>query len=147
MQALDQINDVLRSALAYQRLRVEVASHNLALGNVAIKPGAASPLLNVVPGSSFAGQLGLATTAPVAAGSVEAGYVEAGSTEARKAQTRTVLDPQHPYADSEGFVHYPRLDTVREMATLVSATRAYEADIRAYNSLRAMTMKAFEIGK
>lgn len=137
MPALDQINDVLRSALAYQRLRVEVASHNLALGNVAIKPGAASPLLNVVPASSFAGQLGLATAVPV----------EAGSVEARKAQTRTVLDPQHPYADSNGLVHYPRLDTVREMATLVSATRAYEADIRAYNSLRAMTMKAFEIGK
>ena len=47
----------------------------------------------------------------------------------------------------EGMERYPKLDAAREMATMVSATRAYEANIRAYNSLRAMTLKAFEIGK
>jgi flagellar basal-body rod protein FlgC len=47
----------------------------------------------------------------------------------------------------DGMVHYPRVEAATEMATLVSATRAYEANIRAYNSLRAMNLKAFDIGK
>ncbi|CAN7619026.1 flagellar biosynthesis protein FlgC [Aquipseudomonas alcaligenes] len=129
---LDSISDLIRSAMGYERARAEVASHNLAIANVALAPGDRSPLLGVVPPSSFAARVGLQNpdVQPI-----------------EDTGTRTELDPQHPLADENGMVHYPRVEAAREMATLVSATRAYEANIRAYNSLRAMTLKAFEIGK
>lgn len=129
---LDNISEVIRGGLAYERTRVEVASYNIALANVAIKPGESSPLLRVMPATPFAARLGFSEPT-----------VQAQSGQ----QTRTVQDPGHPLADSNGMVHYPHLEPAMEMATLVSATRAYEANIRAYNSLRSMTLKAFEIGK
>ncbi|MHA6194750.1 flagellar basal body rod protein FlgC [Pseudomonas wadenswilerensis] len=129
---LDNISEVIRGSLAYERTRAEVASYNLAIANVAIRPGDASPLLRVAPTTPFAEQIGLAAPAVQA---------QSGS------DTRVEQDPSHPLADSQGMVHYPRLEPATEMATLVSATRAYEANIRAYNTLRAMNLKAFEIGK
>lgn len=129
---LDNVGDVIRGSMAYERTRAEVASYNLAIANVAINPGEASPLLSVAPPISFANQLGLSQP------SVQA---QQGT------DTRVVQDPTHPMADASGMVHYPKLEAAREMATLVSATRAYEANIRSYNTLRAMTLHAFEIGK
>lgn len=131
---LDNVSDVIRAGLAYERSRVEVASHNLAMANVALPPGVGSPLQSASLPSLFARQLGL-TPAELQAGVPPTQDV------------RLAHEPGHPLADAEGMVRYPRLDAAREMATLVSATRAYEANIRAYNSLRAMTLKAFEIGK
>lgn len=129
---LDNVSDVIRAGLTYERTRAEVASYNLAIANVAIQPGAPSPLQTVAPPSAFAQQLGLNESQV----KVQPGH-----------ETRVAHDPTHPLADAGGMVHYPKLDAAKEMATLVSATRAYEANIRAYNSLRAMTLKAFEMGK
>lgn len=129
---LDNIGDVIRGAMAYERSRAEAASYNMAMANVALNPGEVSPLLRVVPPSAFAGRLGVALpqTEPQLGGDV-----------------RLVHEPTHPMADAEGMVHYPRVEMATEMATLVTATRAYEANIRAYNSLRAMNLKALDIGK
>lgn len=129
---LENIGDVIRNGMAYERTRAEVASYNLALANVAIAPGQASPLLRVTPPVSFADRLGGMSP------SVEP---QLG------AEVRLAHEPTHPMADIDGMVHYPRVEAATEMATLVSATRAYEANIRAYNSLRAMNLNAFEIGK
>jgi len=128
---LDNISDLIRAGLSYERTRAEVASYNLAVANVAMAPNEASPLLRVAPAAPFASQVGLT-------GNVQHQTLS---------ETRMVHDPSHPLADSDGMVHYPKVEAAQEMATLVSATRAYEANIRAYNSLREMTLKAFEIGK
>ncbi len=41
----------------------------------------------------------------------------------------------------------PNIDTVTEMVDMMSATRAYEADVTAANAVKAMAQKALEIGK
>lgn len=129
---LDNIRDVIRAAMNYERSRVEVASYNMAMTNVAIAPGQVSPLLQVNAPSSFATRLGT---------------LQSSINPRNDVETRLVSEPSHPMADQAGMVHYPRVDIAAEMATLVSATRAYEANIRAYNSLRAMNLNAYEIGK
>jgi flagellar basal-body rod protein FlgC len=50
-------------------------------------------------------------------------------------------------ADANGMVHYPKVDLVAEMGTLVSASRGYEANLRAFNTLRNMLVSAMNIGK
>jgi len=60
--------------------------------------------------------------------------------------TRAVLDPGHPLADAQGMVHYPAVDMVQEMTTLLTASRGYEANVRSFNTLRSMVLKAMEIG-
>ena len=60
---------------------------------------------------------------------------------------RLVYDPQHPDADGDGYVAMPNVNVVREMVDLVSATRAYEANITALNAAKQMALKALEIGR
>jgi flagellar basal-body rod protein FlgC len=60
---------------------------------------------------------------------------------------KRVFEPDHPDADTEGFVSYPDIDPVTEMADMLSATRAYEANVTALNAAKAMASKALEIGR
>lgn len=49
---------------------------------------------------------------------------------------RLEYDPSHPHADENGYVAYPDVNVIEEMATLVSANRLYEANLA---SVQAMT--------
>lgn len=66
--------------------------------------------------------------------------------EAADASPRSVHEPGHPMADDRGFVTYPGVDPAVEMVTLVSAMRAYEANVAAMNTARTLAFKALEIG-
>lgn len=59
---------------------------------------------------------------------------------------RMLHDPGHPDADANGMVAYPGLNQVNEMVTLMTALRAYEANVTAMNAAKAMTLKALDIG-
>jgi flagellar basal-body rod protein FlgC len=58
---------------------------------------------------------------------------------------RSVYDPSHPDANTGGYVEYPNVNLAVEMADLVSAQRAYEANVAVLASGRKMTQKALEI--
>lgn len=57
-----------------------------------------------------------------------------------------VYDPTHPQADDEGFVLRPNVNTVIEMANLVDASRAYEANIAAIQDYRRIMERTLQIG-
>lgn len=63
------------------------------------------------------------------------------------APARRVYDPGHPDADVQGYVSLPNITLVNEMVDMISATRAYEANIAALNSAKSMAAKALEIGR
>lgn len=56
-------------------------------------------------------------------------------------------EPNHPDANAEGYVAYPNINTMEEMANMIEASRAYEANINAMNTAKSMAMKDLEIGK
>ena len=58
-----------------------------------------------------------------------------------------VYDPSHPDSDENGYVTYPNINTVTEMTNLIDATRAYEANVTAFNASKTMAMKGLEINK
>lgn len=64
-----------------------------------------------------------------------------------KTPFKRVYDPGHPDADNEGYVSMPNVDVVKEMVDMITATRAYEANVTALNSSKSIAMKALEIGK
>jgi flagellar basal-body rod protein FlgC len=55
------------------------------------------------------------------------------------------FEPSHPDADEQGFVSYPNVDPVREMADLMSAVRAYEMNSSAVQATKQMIQQAIEI--
>lgn len=60
---------------------------------------------------------------------------------------KRVYEPGHPDADQQGFVSYPDINVVEEMANLMTAQRGYEANVTTVDTVKAMYTKALEIGR
>ncbi|MBC7187191.1 MAG: flagellar basal body rod protein FlgC [Calditrichaeota bacterium] len=60
-------------------------------------------------------------------------------------QGQLVYDPGHPLADAEGYVRKPNVNMIKEMLSLMTATRAYEANLSVVQSTKTMAKKALEI--
>lgn len=60
---------------------------------------------------------------------------------------RRVYDPTHPDANNDGYVDMPNVNIVAEMVDMITATRAYEANVTSVNAAKSMAMKALEIGR
>lgn len=58
-----------------------------------------------------------------------------------------VYDPGSPDADKAGMVSMPNIDIHEEMADMISASRAYEANLAVVKNSRAMAMQTLAIGK
>ncbi|KMQ51156.1 Flagellar basal-body rod protein FlgC [Chitinispirillum alkaliphilum] len=58
---------------------------------------------------------------------------------------RLVHDPAHPDADENGYVAMPNVNIIQEMTDMISATRAYEANVTAFNATKNMLMQALQI--
>ena len=58
---------------------------------------------------------------------------------------RLKYDPSHPDANGEGYVAYPNINPVIEMADLIEATRAYQANVAAFQSSKTLANSAIDI--
>jgi flagellar basal-body rod protein FlgC len=54
-------------------------------------------------------------------------------------------DPSHPDSDANGYVAYPNINPVIEMADLVEATRSYQANVAAFESAKDMANNAISL--
>ena len=59
---------------------------------------------------------------------------------------RLQYEPGHPDANAQGYVAYPNVNVIEEMADMISVTRTYEANVTASKASMAMQMKALELG-
>jgi flagellar basal-body rod protein FlgC len=55
------------------------------------------------------------------------------------------FEPGHPDANEQGFVAYPNIEPVKEMADLMSAVRAYELNSSAVQATKLMIQQAIDI--
>jgi flagellar basal-body rod protein FlgC len=64
---------------------------------------------------------------------------------------RLVWDPTHPDAiktgPQKGYVEFPNVNVVSEMVDMISASRAYEANVTIINGAKSMFLKALEVGR
>ncbi|MGE4132915.1 MAG: flagellar basal body rod protein FlgC [Bdellovibrionales bacterium] len=56
-------------------------------------------------------------------------------------------DPDHPDANPEGYVAYPKINLMEEMANMIQATRSYEANVSAIQASKDMALGALDIGR
>lgn len=128
------------SALNVERTRVEVAVSNLANAESTRGPNGQpyrrrEVVIESVPGQSFDNALGQATGVRVAA------VVEDQS------PFETRYDPTHLDADASGMVSLPNVRSDEEVVDLLSASRAYQANLAAINVIRDMIQKALDLGR
>ena len=56
-------------------------------------------------------------------------------------------EPGHPDADSNGMVAMPNINVHEEMADMITASRAFEANLAVVKNARAMALQTLSIGK
>ena len=143
MPTLSSAVSASASALAAERTRIEVAVSNLANAESTRGPdGRPYRRRDVVlatdvvqPFDAALGQAGGASGVRVAA------IVEDASPARRR------YEPSHPDADKDGYVALPNVDAAEEMVDMVSAARAYQANLTAINLIRDLVQKALELGR
>lgn len=143
--------DVSASALTANRLRMDVVSSNIANAettrakfvNGQYVPYKRKMVVLEPMNRSFSdvlnGQLGGSTGS---AKGVKATRIIEDST-----PSKLVYNPSHPDADVNGYVQMPNVDVLKEMVDMISASRAYEANVTALNASKGMFTKALEIGR
>ncbi|MCW2985991.1 MAG: flgC [Conexibacter sp.] len=140
--------DASGSGLAAERLRMDVTSENLA--NAETTKGAdGQPYRRKevvlqeagAAGTSFASVLSAAggSGGRSVNGVKVAAIVEDGSA------LKRIYDPGHPDADKNGYVTMPNVNTVTEMTDLISASRAYEANVTAMQTAKTMFTKTLDL--
>jgi flagellar basal-body rod protein FlgC len=131
--AVTDVMAISEYGMHYQKMRVEAATVNIANAQV-VQPsdGTGFKPLEVVATRDFHSTLF---------------NVDNIETKGQELPNKQVFQPDHAAADANGFVHYANIDIAEQMITLTLATRAYEANIKAFNSNMNMNMKALEIGK
>jgi flagellar basal-body rod protein FlgC len=64
-----------------------------------------------------------------------------------KRPMKRVLEPGHPDADKDGYVSYPDINVVEEMANMITTMRSYEANVQAIQDTKSMFNKAIQIAR
>jgi len=133
--------DISASGLIAERTRMDVTSHNLA--NAQSSGYKRQDVVLRESGGGFANVLGQAIGASGDAGR----GVEVAAVTTDQSEQRRVYDPGHPDADAQGYVRLPNVNAVSEMTDLISASRAYEANVTAMNTAKQMFSKTLELLK
>jgi flagellar basal-body rod protein FlgC len=136
--------DIAASGLTAQRLRMDVISNNIANAQTTrTAEGGPYRKKSVV----FESRLKeLLLNLPVENSNAPAGNgVRVGGIVEDKRPPLMVYDPSHPDADATGYVAMPNVNMVNEMVDLMSATRAYEANVMSLNAAKGMAATALEI--
>ena len=71
--------------------------------------------------------------------------VEVSQIKEDQSPPRLQYEPTHPDADPAGYVAYPNVNVVEEMADMISAGRSYEANVTATQAAKSMAMKTLDL--
>lgn len=136
----DQIYAIAMQGMNVEKLRVDVVANNIA---------------NQHSIQSTEGNLFKATQVVTTAKSftefldekAELGGIDSIELVTQNLPPNKVYQPDHPSADTQGYVTYPGINTIDEMTTLLRASRAYEANVKIINAAHNLYLQALSIGE
>jgi len=131
--------DVTAGALNAQKTRLDIVAQNIANAQTTRTPSGAAYQRQVV---SFESEL-----VRRSAGGASLQSVRVASIAPDRTPGQQVYNPQHPDAGPDGLVTMPNVNLSYEMVDLITASRAYEANLSVVKNARQMAMKTLEIGK
>jgi flagellar basal-body rod protein FlgC len=124
------------SGMTAERLRLDLIANNLANVNTT-RTAAGGPYQRQT--AIFSETLDSARSRP--------GGVSVVGIYKDESPPQIVHDPTHPDADENGYVAFPNVNIIHEMVDMITASRAYEANVTSVNAFKGMFLKALEIGR
>lgn len=135
------------SGMTAERLRMDVIANNIANANTTRTAGGGPYRRQEVLYSSGGGSFGDMLASQMGDQSSELHGVSVAGIVSDNTPFKQVYDPGNPDANTQGYVSMPNVDTVTEMVDMMSAQRAYEADVSATQAIKSIAQQAISIGK
>ena len=136
--------DASASGMTAERLRLDVISNNIANVNTTRTTEGGPYRRKFVV---FEPRQGDASFPRTSGGQVQLNGVRVSGIKQDDSPLRMIYEPGHPDADADGYVKMPNINIITEMVDMMTASRAYEANVTAVNVAKSMMMKALEIGR
>ena len=144
--SINAIFDVAASAMSAESIRLNTVASNLANAQTAsssigttyrARHPVFAPLHDALLNQGFA--QGPAEQA--SAGVQVLGIVESD------APLQPRYEPNHPLADDKGYVFYPNVNVVEEMADMISASRSFQIDVQIVEAAKTMAQRVLALGQ
>jgi len=132
--------DITAGALNAQKTRLDIVAQNIANAQTTRTPAGGPYQRQVV---SFESEL----VRREGAAGTNLQTVRIGSISPDRTPGQQVYNPQHPDAGPDGLLRMPNVNLAYEMVDLITASRAYEANLSVVKNSRQMALKALDIGK
>ena len=142
MDNMFSVFDISGSGLSAERVRMNVIANNIANANATETPEGGPYRKEQVEFSSL---LSKTMKNSGIKGAERLGGVKVQQIVKSTEPFNKVYIPGHPKADAKGFVNMPNVSVMTEMVDLVTASRAYEANLAVINSSKDMNNKALSI--
>lgn len=134
--------DISTSGLAAERLRMEVVANNIANANSTRSAGGGAYRRRQVVFASMYDQF---VTAGGRVKSDQLGGVKVMGVQEDQSELNRIYQPGHPDADPDGFVTLPNVKIPHEMVDLMTAGRAYEANLKVLRHFKEMAEQALSM--
>jgi len=130
---MQSIFDIAGSAMQAQSIRLNVTASNLANANsVAGSADEAYKSRQPVFSAILKDQMG--------------GVQSLGIVESQREPTMR-FEPDHPMADEQGYIYASNVDTVEEMANMMSASRGYQTSVELLNTTKQLMLQTLKMGQ
>lgn len=142
--SLGNIFDIAGSAMSAQTVRLNTTASNMAnADSVSSSYGETYRARKAV--FELGGQNEIQAGVPFG---VQAGQgVEIAGIVESDAPLREEYNPSHPMANEEGYVFYPNVNVVEEMADMISASRSFQVNAEIMNTAKQMMQRVLTLGQ
>jgi flagellar basal-body rod protein FlgC len=144
--ALENILSIAGSGLSAQSVRLNTVASNLAnaesvSSSVETTYRARMPIFEAQYVAAMQDGTKIAYGEEGGMGVNVAGVIESDAPLQRRYQ------PDHPYADEEGYVSYPNVNVVEEMVNMISASRSFQNTVEVMNTTKQMMQRLLTLGQ
>lgn len=147
--SLDKIFDIAGSGMNAQSVRLNTVASNIANAEtVSSSVDETYRARQVVFATMFNEQQQQSFGGPLFAPDNQAGQgVSVQGVVESDAELQARYEPDHPMADEEGYVFYPNVNVVEEMANMMAASRAYQTNVEVMNTAKTMMQRVLTLGQ
>lgn len=138
--------EIAATGLRAQRLRMNVASSNMANVDTTRTANGQGAYRRKQVSLRSAPIAPSAETFSTSLNQAIRGVQVEGITEDTQTPMRLVFDPGHPDANAEGYVEKPNVNMLEEVVDMMTASRSFEANATAFDTLKKMAQRALQIG-
>ena len=138
--ALYNVFNIAGSSMSAQSVRLNTVASNLANADVAAGNEkdvyrSRQPVFKAVMDAMGGGQNQSAVSVKVA------GIVES------QAKARQEYQPDNPLANEQGYIFKSNVNTIEEMANMMSASRSYQNNVEVFNTSKQLLLKTLQMGR